>query len=123
MNKAVEQLTVKEALEQGYVHYVYNTDGYQSLKFISDVDDINFDRDDVFVVGKEPQTPAGINSKDLAEMIAEHLQEQFESETSDDTNSVYDAIKELDFTDMENKIAEALSGVYYYSATKIKLVP
>ena len=119
----VKELTVKEALEQGYTHYVYNDDGYQSLKDIADTELINFNKEDIRIVCKEPQHPAGIDSKEIAELLADHLQCQYEDLVNDDTNSVFDAIMELDFSDMENKIAEALEKINYYSATDIKLIP
>lgn len=119
----MEQLTVKEALEQGYEKFVYNSDGFQSLKDIANVENIDFEREDIRIVGLDAQHPSGISSKDLAELVAEQLQCQYNDDVSNDTDSVYDAIKELDFSDMENKISEALNGINYYSATNIKLVP
>lgn len=100
----MEQLTVKEALDQGYQHYCFNKDGYQSLRDISDVDEDDLKRDDICIVNKEPENIGGISCDELKDLIGEHLQCQFDDLTGDDTNSVYEAIKEVDFTDTENKI-------------------
>jgi len=120
----MEQLTVKEALEQGYVYYVYSDDGYQKLKDITDVNNIDFDRA-VRLVDKNPYHPAGIDKESLMDMIAEHIYLNHESESGDDTDSVYDAIKaiDFDFTDVINKIHTALSNLNYYKAVNIRLVP
>jgi hypothetical protein len=54
-------LTVKQALEQGYTHYVFNSDGFQSLKDIIHISDEYFNRDDIRVVEKEFYHPSGIS--------------------------------------------------------------
>lgn len=118
-----EKITYQEAIAQGYEHYVYNNDGYQSLKDISDVESIDFNREDLRLVNKEPYHPSGISSKDIAELLAEHLECNHSGESGDDTEAVYDAIKALDFSEAEAKISEALSGLVYYRATDIKLTP
>jgi hypothetical protein len=117
-----ETLTVKQALEQGYTHYVFNSDGFQSLKDIVHISDEDFNRDDIRVVEKESYHPYGISSKDIAELLADHLESNNGENTGDDTSQVYDTIMELDFTEAENKITEALSAINYYRASKIKLI-
>lgn len=120
----MEKLTLTQALEQGYVYYVYQGDGYQSLKHLTDLklDPSDLERDDLELVEIDPQHPAGISSKDLAELIADHLEDQHSSETGCDTLDVYNTIRGLDFTDMEKKIAEELKGIAYHMACGIKLV-
>ena len=119
----MQQLSVKEALEQGYTKYCFNSDGFQGLKDIDgEIDPSHFERDDIRIVNKEPYSPPGMCSKDIAELIAEHIECNHADDSGDDTEQVYDAIKELDFTDAENKIAEALSKLHYYRATDIRLV-
>lgn len=122
MESIIKTLTVKEAIEQGYKHYVYSNDGFQALKEIAD-DNIDFSREDIFLVEKESYNPSGVSSKDLAELIADHLEENHCSESGDDTHQVYETIKELDFSDVEKRIDEALSLLTYYRASDIKLVP
>ena len=120
----MEQLSVKEALEQGYTKYCFNSDGFQGLKDIAgEIDPAHFERDDIRIVEIKSYNPCGISSKDIAELLAEHLECNHADDSGDDTEQVYDAIKELDFTEAENKITEALSNLHYYRATKIRLNP
>jgi len=114
-------LTVKEAKEQGYSGYFYNADGFQRLKSLDYPDEIDWSRDDIYLADKESYNPGGIDAKALAELLAEHLQCNHESETGDDEDAVYDAIMEIDFTDVELRIDEALSKLHYYRGTKIRL--
>jgi superfamily I DNA and RNA helicase len=118
----MRQLTVKEALEQGYTKYIYADGGFQIVSDIEHIDNEDFDRGDILIIEKDPYHPEGISSKDIAEMFADHLEQQHSFESGDDTAQVYEAIKELDFTEAENKITEALSKLDYYRATDIRLV-
>lgn len=117
-----KELSIKDALEQGYTKYLFNQEGFQRLLDISDIHEEELLRDDIRLVQIEPYSPNGISSKDIAELLAEHLDCQHSDESGDDTTQVYDAIKGLDFTEAENKITEALSKLNYYKATDIKLV-
>lgn len=118
----MKELTVKEALEQEYVYYVYNSDGYQALKDISDME-MDFNRDDIRLVNKDSYAPCGMDSKNIAETLAEIIEESHSFDSGDDTNQVYDAIMEIDFSDAEKLINEALSKLKYYRAADIKLIP
>lgn len=118
----MKELTVKEALEQEYVYYVYNSDGYQALKYISDME-MDFNRDDIRLVNKEPYAPCGMDSKNIAETLAEIIEQNHIEDTGDDTEQVYDAIMGIDFSGTQKLIDEALSKINYYIATDIKLIP
>lgn len=119
----MKKLTVKDALAQGYTSYVYNSDGYQSLNDISDVESIDFGRDDIRIVGKEPSHPSTPVAEDIADLLAEQINHDWHEETGCDTDSVYYAIKAIDFTDVHERIKKALSEIDYYVATDIKLIP
>ena len=119
----MKELSIKDALEQGYTKYCFNSDGFQGLLDISgNIDPSDLAREDIRIVEKEPYSPAGISSKDIAELLAEHIESNHMDDSGDDTEQVFDAIKELDFTDAEHKIGEALSKLKYYRATDIKLI-
>lgn len=117
-----EQLTVKEALEQGYEYYVYDSDGWQALKDISDME-MDFDRDDLVLVGKEPKHPFGLDARYIAETLAEIISINYADESGFDGDDVYDAIKELDLTETENAINNTLSKINHYRSAGIKLIP
>lgn len=116
------EMTVKQALEEGYEYYVYDSDGWQALNYISD-NEMDFERSDIVLVKKETVSPAGIDSKAIAELIAEHLEVNHSDDTGDDTEQVYDIIKKLDFSDVEKQIDEALNAIKYYTSSGIKLIP
>lgn len=115
-------LTPKEALEQGYLYFVFNKDGYQGLKDIADITEDDFLRDDIRVVQKEPYHPTGLTSKRIAERLADEIEEQHVVESGDDTQQVFNAITEMDFNDVAARIDEVLSKFKYYKATNIQLV-
>lgn len=117
-----EQLTVKEALEQGYEYYVYDDDGYQALKHISDMD-MDFTRDDISIINKDSYSPAGLDAKSIAETLAEIINDAHVWDSGDDTDQVYDAIIAIDFRDVEERIDQALGKLIYYRSSDIKLVP
>jgi hypothetical protein len=117
-----QQLTIDEALSQGYEKYLFSTDGFQGLRDIKGMDMEDLKRRDICLVEKEPYSPAGISSKDIALLLADDLEANHVDESGDDTGQVYDLIKELDFSDAEKKIADALSTLSYYKGTNIKLV-
>jgi DNA-binding XRE family transcriptional regulator len=115
-------LSVKEALEQGYDRYCFNMEGFQGLRSIKDVTEEDLARDDIRIIEKDSYSPAGLTSKQIAEMLAEQIHLTHVDDTGDDTNTVYDVIKALDFTETEKKITKALSDLYYSRASDIKLV-
>ena len=125
MNKE-ETLTLKEALEQGYTHYCYGhpSNGYQSLQDLSDITESDIKDHDIYLADKETFSPDGIDNESLKDMIADHISSQHYDDTGDDTDTVYDAIKELDFSDVVKRIENKLSELNHYRwITEIKLVP
>lgn len=117
-----QQLTVKEALEQGYEYYVYNDDGYQALNHISYME-MDFKRDDISIVNKDSYHPLGLDAKSIAELLAETINYNHACDSGDDTEQVYNAIMDIDFSDVEQRISEALSKLHYYRSSNIKLIP
>lgn len=115
-------LTVKEALEEGFEYYFYDSDGWQSMKEIKDME-MDFSRDDISLAEKQSYNPSGLSSKDIADYLADRIQDQHNSETSCDTNDIYESIVELDFSEAERLINEALSKMNYYLSSGIKLIP
>lgn len=117
------ELTVAEALKQGYEYFVYaNGDQWQSLGQISDTKNINWNSTPM--ITEKEGIPVSIPSaEDLADLISEHIQGQWDDETGDDTNDVSDAIKSIDFTDLRQKMEVALADKHYYRSSGIKLIP
>lgn len=117
----MKKLTVKEAVEQGYKWYVYNSDGFQCLKKITD-NDINWERDDIWLVDKEAIGCPVPTERDIAEMLADHINSIWGEETDDDTDEVYNKIMTCDFTETVKMIEVTLEKKTYYHQSEIKLI-
>ena len=124
MNNADKQkLTVLEAIEQGYKYFIYPCDGYQALKELTDYTDEEIDWDKTpTLCHKEAQHPAGMDADELKEHLADVISDNHSSDTGCDTDDVYEAIKEIDFTDIAEKIKEKLSGINFYWQSEIELL-
>lgn len=116
----MEKLTIQQAIEQGYKYFVYPEDGYQTIKTIVS-DEPDFTRK-VMLCEKEPYHPNGMDSKSIAELLADNIECNHVDETGDDTEQVFDKIKSLDFTDVEKRIEEALSTLNYYRQSEVELI-
>lgn len=58
------------------------------------------------------------------ELVAEHIQENWSSETRDDTNDVYESVKEVDFSIITDAINEKIANnKCYYLDTEIEIIP
>lgn len=123
-----QQLTVKEALEQGYEHYFYGSDGWQSMKFISDIvkepGSIDWNRGDIYIAEKESRQAIFLGEKELKDLIVEHFEGQYYDVTGDDdSNTVSDAFSKVDFEPFEKIIEGVLETLTSYHSTDIKLIP
>lgn len=119
-----KQLTVKEALEQGYESYFYNSDGWQGMKYLSDIEkgiSVDWNRDDIYIVEKHATQCIAMSEGQVREMILEQLECEHEDVTgSDDSvNIIQDAFKDFDFKTIEDAINNVLEGVTSYRSTNI----
>lgn len=127
-NETPQQLTVKEALEQGYESYFYNSEGWQRMRYIGDIekdpDSIDWKRDDIFIVEKTPRQAIFMSEGELKDLIVDHFEGQYHDVTSsDDYNTVTDAFSDMDFKPFEIAIEKILEELSTYHSTDIKLVP
>lgn len=114
------KLTPKEAINQGYKYYVYPDDGYQCLKEISDMD-MDFDKEPM-ACEKSPTVFLGIDKDEIRELLSDHVFEQWNELTGDDSDDVHDLFKELDFSDVEKMIQDKLKSLRYYRQSNIELI-
>lgn len=121
------QLTVKEAIEQGYTLYGYDGYGYQSLFEISDLDadEIESAEDNgrtIIAADKEPRY-VSVTVKDLYDDLIDNLMDREEAKGKD-TREIEHLVKTaVDWDDIAAKINAALKTRPYYPLTDIKLVP
>lgn len=116
------KLTVKEALEKGFEHWGYEGREFQSLNDLEDISPDDFkSQNNLLLFSKEYTTPTC--EENIKDFLADHIQEQWWSETTDDTNDVRDAIMDLDLSDIADRINKALESKKYYTLTDIELIP
>lgn len=118
------KLTLKEALEQGYTKCGFDATGWQSLHEISDLSDSDFEGEiKYFLACKEPQYHLR-NTKDLAEMIADRISDDFADETGCDyIKDIFEELKAIDFSSVCQKINYVMTSHPYWTITKIQLIP
>lgn len=117
------KLTLQQAIDQDYQYFVYPANGYQALNALTDYseEEINWDNNPT-LCHKEPQHPAGMDAEELKDHLADLIADNHASETGCDTDDVSDAIKEIDFSEIAEKIQEKLNGINFYWQSEIELV-
>lgn len=117
-----EQLTVKQALEQGYTLCGQDKGEWISLNNIEDMGHIDDFYDNTVIAEKEGIS-ASVDADTLREYIADYAEDSWADETGDDRAMVYDAILEMDFSEIADKINKQIEHIKSYRLTDIKLVP
>ena len=122
----MEKLSLKEAIEQGYEHYLYAGEQFQALQDLAFIEDHHFDKGVIELVNKEPYHPSsGIDADDILDMIAEQIWSNHHEVSGDDTDAVSDAIRELPkeiFEPILRVIDEKLNTLNYYKSSGIVLI-
>lgn len=125
MDQKQEQLTIEQAINQGYTHYFHEGDGFQATKILSrGIDDNEWSRG-LELVSQESYNPSGIDAESLIELIADHIEDRHADDTGDDTTQVYEALMTIDpiaCQSLIDVIEQKLSGLHYYRSSGIKLV-
>jgi hypothetical protein len=118
------KLTIAQALEQGYTKVGTDASGWQHLHDIEDLSSVDFEsKTKYFLADKEAQYHLR-ETKDLAEMIADRISDDYADETGcDDVNDILEQIKALDFSSINQKINYVMTQHPYWHLTKIELVP
>lgn len=128
MKNVIKQLTVKEAIEQGYESFFYNSDGWQRMRHLIDIgkgETVDWTRDDIYIVEKHPAQCFSLSEDEIKDLILDELANQHDDATgSDDSyNTIKEAFADFDFKSIEDAIDKVLEGVTSYQSTDIKLVP
>lgn len=113
----MKQLTVKEALEQGYTSC---TPMYEEFEFIplQECPFINPNGYEIIAQDTKPYQIAYGTIEDLLDGFLEN-QEDVENESG----KLEELMRTVDFTEITNKINAAFYGTKYYHGTEIKLIP
>lgn len=118
-----KQLTIKEALAEGYTQVGTDAPGWQQLYDIEDLSPADFDcKTKYFLAQKETQYHLR-ESKDIAGLIADRISDDYGDETGcDDVNDILEQIKAIDFSTVTDKINEVMNNFPYWGLTDIELI-
>jgi len=117
-----EQLTKSEALAKGYrMCGRDNGNMWQGLCEIESLSQTDFDFNGWLVASTDLITPS-IDEDYIKERVADMLSDEWSSETGDDTNEVFNLIKEVDFGPITKAIKEKLGDYGMYQLTTIRIV-
>lgn len=120
----MEQITLKEAIEQGYTKYGFTEREWQSTNDIHDgvfqeVDEEYWDS--LVLFDKQSEQPS-ITSKQISDLLADSIGEQDACESGREDDAVYEAVNSVNYTEIAKTVNEALKPCEYWRLTDIKLV-
>lgn len=124
--KELKQLTVKQALEQGYDKWLYANRGFQGLSDLKSIEPYDFSKGKIELVHFEPYSPVGMSAKDIIELIADQIENDHSGESGDDTLQVWHSLKEIDEKHAQplvDAIDAELQKLNYYKSSGIELIP
>ena len=119
------KLTIKEALAQGFTKCGYEQTDWQMCMDIEDMTEQDFedaDRTRILLFSKESTCP-DVSEGTIRDIIADQVSDRWADETGDDTDTVLEKIKAVDFSGIHKLLTEALSTHQCWFATDIQLVP
>lgn len=116
------QLTVKEALEQGYKYCGFAGKEWQMLISIEDLTEEDFNEDTYVLAGKEALSYV-TSVESIADLIADSISDNEADESGRDDDEVYKGLKGLDYTGVVEMINKELKKHGYRTFTYIKLIP
>ncbi len=114
--KKTEQLTVKEALDQGY-KYCMNGDAECAYGIEENLD---FTTKDWYLLSKEP-SPYQIADNEIMDLLCDNIGCQ--EEVGDDDGELADIVATVDFSEITAAVNNALKKNTYYRSTDIELIP
>lgn len=120
-----EQLTVKQALEQGYTHYGYEkwTD-YQRLCSIEDISEDDFNAGVILLAQKEKHFFT-VDEDDIKEAVVDTLVSNYCDQSGDDDgDNIHTELSDLiQVADLVNVVNEFFAKHSWRYLTKIELIP
>lgn len=118
----MNELTVEQAIEQGYEHCGDSNDSWTILSAIKDLKEIDFEDKEYWVFGKEKHYP--VIGEGEMERLGEMIDESWCDETGqDDDSGIIKVFKGFDLHPLINEINSKLKEeVWCKYATDIKLI-
>lgn len=90
----MEQLTLKEAIEQGYTHYGYADQGYQAMNDLSFFDEMEVTGTEM-LFEKDAAAPFKVTPEAVKEILRDQISDEWYSSTGDDTDEMYDFLNDI----------------------------
>lgn len=119
-----KSLTVQQAIEQGYEHYLEDGEEDQQLQDIRGAFECEKDFEKNLVLAeKEWQYAKGMTQEEIKDLLADRIAHNHCDDTGIQYEVVYNIIMRLDFQDVEDRITEALKAVAYKMQTDIIIIP
>ena len=115
------ELTVKEAIREGYTHYGIDGRDWQTVEDLGDIEDNDFEEWDLILFEKKSNCTS-ISNNELSDLLSDYIGEQDSENSGRDDDQVYDEIKNIDYTEIVNTINKSLEKYKYWSSTNIKLI-
>jgi len=117
----MKELTVKQAIEQGYTKYGMAYLEWQTANDIGDIDDDAF-RNDLVLFDKEANFIT-VSGDEIGNVLADRIEDVYCEDSGDNTTCVLKTIKEIDFSELAEEINELMKSNHsYYRLTDIKLI-
>ena len=117
----MSQLTIKQAIYQGYTHCGNASKEWQSLQKISDIKEIDFKYQDFVLASKKPVTFI-FNEMQIKELLVDVISDLEADETGRDDDNLYEALKSLDCSDLSKQVVAILNNNKTWQITDIKLI-
>lgn len=115
-----ETITKEEALKQGFTHCTSRNDEWSTLEKIEDINDQDIE-EGYYLSDKEEFHPE-ITAKEISEILADKIQDDWREKTMDDTEGVYESVETIDFTKTADMINRVLKNHNCRISTQVKIV-
>lgn len=116
------EMTIKQALEEGYTHCGQIRDEWQILTKIDELNPVDFEEGEWHVAEKEGRVYS-YPKEQIAETLADIISTNESEESGRDDDDIYNAIMEIDFSSTQKLLDDVLKKFPHYFLTDIKLTP
>lgn len=122
------ELTVKEAIEQGYTHWGIISQEWQTVQELdegvfAEVEAMQENVEDVYLFHKKPDVSV-IDEGDFKNHIVHFATDQYYDDTQrDDLEDVMNDLNKIDFSKIYEDVSKVLANHKFWRFTNIKLIP
>lgn len=122
-SKEEKLMRYSEAMDSGYEYFGYGGEQWQRLNPLEDLRAIDFaDKRNIFLFSKETYQPT-ISPEEVSDHLADQISDSYYVDSGNDSNDVYNEVKNIDFLDVSLRINEVLKKHSYRKLTNIRIVP